>query len=105
MEEIKTEYCPTQCGKFTAYKPEFRTEDVHVWMQIPTSKHPKGVPAPKQFGGILSTIHLFGHAQASALMWWWAATAEAAGEKVDVRLVEYEVAYDIKAKIIEKNDD
>ena len=103
MEEMK--YCPTQSGVFTAYKPEFRTEEVDAWMQIPTSKHPKGVPAPKQFRGILSTIHLFGHAQASALMWWWAAVAEEAGRNIDVRIVEYEVSYDIKAKVIENTDE
>lgn len=101
-------YCPTQSGTFTAYKPEFRTErekahhTARDWMAVPIEKDKGGVPSPKQFGGIMSTIGLLGYSQAKALMWGFSALAEADGVKIEVRIVEYEVKFDIKAKVIKE---
>lgn len=104
IEDLK--YCPTQSGTFTAYEIEYKPKrkkahhKVRDWVSVPITKTLSGVPYPKQFGGIISTICLLGYAQANALMWAWSASAEAAGEKVDVRVVEYEVNFDIKARKI-----
>ena len=103
MTDLKPNYCPTQSGTFTAYRAEYRLIDSYKnpkWKTIPIIKNQTGVPYPEQFGGILSTIHLFGYAQAKALAWTWAAQAEERGEVVDVRLVEYKVEFDIKARVI-----
>ena len=98
MDKLKPKYCPTQSGTFTAYRAEFRTKDEQEWMKVPITKSLSGVPYPKQFGGIMSTVCLLRYAQANALMWCWAAAAEAAGDEVEVRVVGYEVKYDIKAR-------
>ena len=101
MDEPKyeNEFIPTQAGTFVAYQPEFKTKETDIWIPVPIRKHPlQVIPLPKQFGGIMSTICLYGYAQANALMWWWAAVAEAEGKEIEVRLTEYEVNYDIKAK-------
>ncbi len=104
MTVLKPEYCPTQNGTFLAYRPEYRLRDSYKkqeWKPVPITKGRGGTPFPEQFGGIMSTIHLFGYAQAKTLMWSWSALAEERGESVDVRVVEYKVAYGIKAKRVE----
>ena len=96
------QYCPTQSGTFTAYKPEYKT--VGEWKAIPITTHyepvniVRGTPFPKQFGGIIKTINLSGYSQAQALMWRFSAMFEARGKKIKVRLVEYEVTFNIKAR-------
>lgn len=94
------DYCPTQGGTFHAYEPEFRNGD--KWERIQTNRvwH-GGIPAPLFTGGIANTIGLQGYAQAMAIAWGFAAEADAAGREITVRVVKYEVIYDIKAKRIE----
>ena len=97
-------YCPTQNGKFVAYKPQYRRNSEGSWRDIPIAKinslQMKGLPFPKQFGGIISTINLGGYSQSKALMWAWSALHEAEGLKIETRLEEYEVDYQIKARKI-----
>jgi len=92
----KPEWCPTQGGTFTAYDPEYL--DGEEWRSIPTDRNPKGVPPPIRNGGIITTLCLFGHDQAQALAWSYAAHAAGVGLKVEVRVQPYDVVYDIKAK-------
>ena len=101
MTDLKPEYCPTQSGTFSAYRPEYKNKKAQKWESIPIKHTGRGLPYPRQFGGVMSTIFLFGYAQAKAFMWSWSALAEGVGRNIDVRIVEYEVSYDIKAKVIE----
>jgi len=100
------EYSPTQNGKFTGYKAEFREQKgdlVSEWRKIPfTNECSQGVPYPDAFGGILKTICLSGYHQGLALGHWFAATAEAHRNVIiEIRVVPYEIKYDIKAKRLE----
>lgn len=94
------DWCPTQNGTFTAYDPEWF--DGEKWRQIPTEPNKNGVPSPRRNGGIISTIGLFGKAQAEALAWSYAAVAAAKGHDVKVRAQPYEVVYDIKARKLDE---
>lgn len=100
MEEDKIEWCPSQAGKITGYIPEFRETETGFWTRIPThdSKDPVGVPSPLLFGGILNTIGLYGYPQAMALAWTYSASAASVGTHIEVRVVTYDVFYDIKAR-------
>jgi len=93
---VMPRWCPTQGGTFTAYDPEYLDGD--EWREVPTVRGTNGFPAPRRNGGITSTIGLFGHAQAQALAWGYAALAAGEGEEVKVRVQPYEVVYDIKAR-------
>ena len=97
-------YCPTQTGKFIAYRPQYRNNSTGKWNDIPIIKNEKrhGVPYPNQFGGIISTIGLSGYSQAKALMWAWSAYYEGVGKEIETRLEKYEVNYQIRALKIER---
>lgn len=98
----KPEYCPTQNGTFTGYTPEWKLPD--GWSPMPIkSIIGKGIPFPKQFGGILETIWLFGYDQAKALEYQCRAHCASIGQTVETRIAEYEITYDIKAKRIEED--
>ena len=98
-------YCPTQNGKFVAYKPQYRNKSKEDWKNIPIIKEIKhGFPFPKAFGGIINTIGLSGYSQAKALMWAWASYFEGIGKEIETRLEEYEVNYQIQALKIEKEE-
>jgi len=112
-KEIKSneeqEYCPTQSGNYIAYLPEFRivSEDEIVaeeWKTVPVERGNFGVPNPIMFGGINSTIFLFGYEQAMALAWGYAAISVATYgvKRIEVRVKPYEVWYDIKARMFEE---
>src|SRR4030067_2262915 len=90
--------CPTQSGEFIAYQPEWL--DGEEWKRIPTSRTPfnGGVPDPLLFGGIVSTINLFGYAQAWALAWTYSAFAMANGQEVKIRVQAFDVKYNIEAR-------
>jgi hypothetical protein len=106
----KPEYCPTQQGTFMGYKAEFRMSRHGVssdWKPVMTKDvlPPKGIPYPKLGGGILSTINLNGYHQALALGYCFAASCEADGhEGIEIRIVDYEINYDIKAKRLSEFD-
>lgn len=97
MEKI--EHCLTQHGTYRAYEPEWRFKDGE-WETVPTiqGNSPIGVPPSRFIGGITSTIGLHGYEEAMALAWWHSAVAANQGQTIEVRVQEYEVKYDIKAK-------
>jgi hypothetical protein len=103
VSEKKEDWCPTRGGQYAAYLPEYETDE-GKWEEVPTVelKLPYaalGVPAPVRCGGITKEIGLFGRAQAWALAWKYAADEEATtGREVNIRVAQYEVHYDIKAK-------
>lgn len=98
----ETKYCPTMGGTIYGYKPQYKEHD-GTWKDIPIHrKGTFGVPWPLGDGGILSTIFLLGYDQAWALAFSFSAQAVATtGVFEEVRVVEYEVLFDIKAKELE----
>lgn len=97
-----TEYCPTSGGKHTGYKPEYLGDDKE-WHAIPTTEGgPNGVPQPLADANINQQLGLFGYEQAWALAWHFAANVAAVTFGVPrIRVAQYEVSYDIKAKRLE----
>jgi hypothetical protein len=93
-------WCPTQAGKYTAYAPQWL--DGEEWKRIPTERAVRGVPQPALCGGINHELGLFGHAQAMALAWAFAALYAAEGRTIDVRAQPYEIVYDLKARAIDE---
>lgn len=107
MADEKEDWFPTASGTTTAYEAEYRRrywlegeERWIKWAHVPSRDVPlaSGIPYPLCSGGVFQTIGLHGHEQAQALAWCYAASAAAAGERVEVRVVTYELKYDIKAK-------
>lgn len=93
------EWCPTQAGHFIGYDAEFFNGV--EWLSVPTEPVTAGgVQYPQRNGGILTTITLYGRAQAESLAWQFAASAESKGATVDIRVQKYEIEYDIKASKI-----
>ena len=108
-----TDWCPNQNGQTTGYVPEYNNGE--KWLQIPVVDIPGyiiqdgrlvmvGAQSPKWNGGILKTIGLCGYAQAQALAWLFAAEASHRGEQVEVRVVPFEVHYEIKARKLEESE-
>lgn len=101
-------YCPTQHGKFTGYLPEYGIErkwpggrKMIKWKRVEFTRDPDGIPSPLAFGGILRTINLLGYWQAASIGTTFAAFRESRkNERVKIRVVPYEIVYDIKAKRI-----
>lgn len=102
-------YCPTMRGTMTAYKPEYRFDTFDSsdgptftkWIEVPyevRAAHPCGVHYPRFAGGVVQTIGLLGHAQAHAIAWSFAAEQESLGKTIEVRVVKFDLEYDIKAK-------
>jgi len=88
-------YCPTQDGQFIGYQAEFKNRHGE-WERC---KNPEGaISYPKMFGGILSTIYLYGYAQATAICWLYHAAFNSIGQEIETRTVAYEITYDIKAE-------
>src|SRR4030042_3764687 len=102
-KENSLEYCPTQSGSFTGYVAEYLKGE--IWERIPTTQfffpNAIGIPYPRDFGGILSTIYLFGYEQAQAIAWLYASreVSQWGRKKPQVRVQAYEILYDIKAQI------
>jgi len=95
------EYCPTLAGIVCGYKAEYKIGK--DWKNIPTIEDKDFIPYPHFEGGILSTIGLQGYNQSKAIAHWYAATIEhTKGKIVKVRVQEYEITFDIKAKKIIK---
>ena len=99
-------YCPTQGGKFTGYLPEYKVMTVKgKWKRVNFTRDPDGVPSPLAFGGVLKTINLLGYWQAATIGCAYAAYWESLrNERIKIRIVHYEVVYDIKARRIVKGD-
>lgn len=101
---IKEDYCPAQSGNFIGYEPEYK-DSLGEWKRVPieTNYYPstKGMPPPLCMGGVLNTLGLFGHAQAMALAYSFAAHYAASGAEPEVRIVKYRIEYDLKAKKLE----
>jgi hypothetical protein len=91
---------PTMGGSFLGFLPEYLEFKSNKWLPIPieTVNHPMGIPFPKFGGGILSTIYLYGYEQAHALAWSFAAYLKSLGKNAKVRLVTYDIEFDIKAR-------
>ena len=111
-----TDWCPTQNGQITGYVPEYNCGNDEKWLRIPVNDIIPdyvivdgrvillGAPPPKWTGGILQVIGLYGYAQAQALAWLFAAEASHKGEQVEVRVVSFEVHYEIKARKLEEQE-
>lgn len=93
-----TEYFPTRGGSYTAYEPEWLDPADGKWKRIPTRQSEHGVPQPIACGGINSELGLFGYEQAWAIAWQFAALAASQSIAPRIRVAQYEVSYDIKAK-------
>lgn len=120
---------PRISGNFMGYKPQWKhcgfgaavnkgllkMEGGDKWTNVPFTIHrggiavqlpdgtqiPVGIPFPRYQPGVLETIHLCGHEQAMALAWSFAAHIASVGGEVEVRAEEYELTYEIKAKLYE----
>jgi transposase InsO family protein len=93
-------------GTYDAYSVEHFDDVSGKWKDLPTEWRDDGVgaPMPKCMGGVTAFIGLLGEAQANAIMWQAQAFAESKGERFKLRVVEYQVVYDIKARKVETND-
>ena len=91
---------PIRSGTYRAYEP--RWLDGGEWRRIQTDASApgsgSGIPAPLLHGGINYEIGLFGYDQAMALAHWFAASAASRGECVTVRVQEFDVVFEIKAR-------
>lgn len=102
VEKKEKSWCPTQNGCFTAYEPEYKNENgewkpINVVQLTPNQR--RGIEFPLLNGGILQQIYLCGRAQAYALAWSYASDVEANTYRtVEVRVVEYDLEYSIKAR-------
>ena len=97
------EWLPTMGGTFHAYKAEWL--DGGEWKPVPVEEGPDGVPYPDKLRGALSSvIGLLGKEQALALAWCFAAHMVARGRTVQVRALDYEVVYDLKARVAVPKD-
>ena len=98
------QWCPTMRGTMTGYEPEWLDPRDKEWHRVPmvTVDSGQGVPQPMALGGITQTIGLFGHAQAQALAWTFAAYAAEVGKDIEVKIVAYEITYEIKARKMEE---
>ena len=104
FDKAEKKWIPTVGGTIFGYIPEYRKHD-SKWERIPTTMISGGfgVPYPYCNGGILQTILLYGNAQAQALAWLYKATCEANADMfTEVRVVEFEVVFDIKARRIDE---
>jgi hypothetical protein len=95
------EALPTQSGSYRAWRPEYQSGDTLLsldgWRPVPTRESAEGIPMAGPMQGINHTICMCSYAQANALAWAYAASVEAAtGRAVEVRVAEYQIAYDIK---------
>src|SRR3990172_6588637 len=108
-----TDWCPNQNGQTTGYVPEYKKGE--KLLRIPVKDIPDyvivdgivislGAPPPKWNWGILKTIGLYGYAQAQALAWLFAAEASHKGEQVEVRVVPFEIHYEIKSRKLEESE-
>jgi len=86
-------------GACRAYLPEYN-DSGGEWKTVPFFPSPDGVPQPSYNAGVNMTLDLCGYEQAQALAWTYAAHAIANGQRIKVRIQEYEVVYDVKAKKI-----
>lgn len=128
--EPKPEYCPTMSGTFSGYQPQWKHKSTWAkvnenifglkggddWADVPyittrgglVVKLPNGqeviagVPFPRELPGILESIGFCGYEQAQALAWWFAALVATTGGHIDVRVQEYRLHYDLKAKLAEE---
>lgn len=104
FSKVEKKWLPTLGGSTCGYEPQYRPDSGSQWMRLPTEQSTagKGAPYPYCDGGIFVTIGLHGHAQAQAIAWGYKATCEAQGDLfTEIRVAEYEVVFDIKARKIE----
>ena len=106
---VSKEWVPNMSGKMRGFEPEYRYDTFESadgptftkWKKVPWTREAFpviGQPYPRLFGGVLDTIGLLGKAQANAIAWSFAAQQDAIGKEVEVRVVEYEIEYSIKAR-------
>ena len=94
------EWCPTAAGTMGAYAPEYYDTDREKWRAVPVSvlQNSYGVPWPVG-AALLAHVDLYGHEQAMALAWTYAAHEAARhGFAPKIRVQKYEFVYDIKAR-------
>lgn len=95
------EWCPSRQGTYTAYEPEYKAEN-GKWIRVPVVQEPNGIPHPLANAGISSELGLFGREQAWALAWHFSAHVAATSfVPAEIRVAQYEVHYDMKAKRLE----
>ena len=97
--------CPSRHGTFVAYQPQYLKDS--KWIPIPIRLIDSalgGAKFPLIFGGICQEIWLCGEAQANAIAWGFAAEWEAVNpSSVHVRIVSFDVKFNIEAKVRESN--
>ena len=96
----KTEWCPTRGGVTRGYLPEFWDMDKDRWENIPLVHGVHGAPYPLLCGGVLREVDMLGYEQAQCIAWLYSAQSAAIGDHIMVRVQEYELHYDIKARKI-----
>ena len=98
VEPTKAPACPAAAGTCHGWIAEYL--DGAEWKEVPVYKGgPNGVPYPIHNGGLLQHIGLLGQEQAYAIAWGYAAqrmTTEFMSVKV--RVVQYEIKYQIEAR-------
>ena len=92
------EWCPTRGGRTRGYLPEVWDTHREKWETIPLIHGGKGAPYPLLCGGVLQEVDLLGYEQAQCMAWMYSAQAAAIGDRIKVRVQEYELHYDIKAR-------
>lgn len=102
-EGRENKWIPTVSGTGNAYAPEWRKRDEDdAWQRVPTEQIPvvlgRGVPPPLFIGNAICMVGLCGYEQAQALAWLWAAHCAAIGKDVDVRVAEYDLQFEVKAR-------
>jgi len=101
IKKEDNEWRPTIAGSLSGFMPQYREKKDKEWHNVPLGLDHNGVPPPFLMGGVLETMGFYGHAQAQALAWWYCAfreSKESKGPHVKVRLKEYEIAFDLKAR-------
>lgn len=97
--------CPAISGTFIGYTVETKKLAEDEWHQVPTVKcsEKEGAPYPSANEGVLQQIGLLGYEQAMTLAWGLKARLAADGILraayffTKVRVMPYEIRYDIKA--------
>jgi len=95
---MNEDWCPTRGGRTRGYEPEVWNTDREKWEPISLIHVGKGVPYPLLCGGVLQEVGLLGYEQAKCMAWMYSAQAAAVGDRIKVRVQEYELHYDIKAR-------
>jgi len=107
MSDKENPWVPSHSGKVRGYQAEYRTMEKGSlnwlsWKPVPIEKSEIGIPYPGLHGNHLESLGLMGFEQAKAHAWWTLACSKSGRRfsACEVRVQEYEVEYDLKARKI-----